>query len=98
MANNVSLPHVLVLDTTADNIVAAAVGVRIRKLRLVSPAGGNAQITDAGGSVNKLNLAALANGSDTLDFYASPFNLNGLKLTISPSASTTVLYVYTEQA
>lgn len=98
MANVTNLPQVLVLDTTADNIPTATTPLRVRKLRLVSPAGGSALITDAGGSTTKLSLAALANSSDSLDFYANPFQLTGLKLTISPSASTTVLYVYTEQA
>jgi hypothetical protein len=100
MANNVSLAHVLVLDTTADNIVASTTPVRVRKVRLVNAnaAAASVAITDAGGTTAKVPLAAGANSSDTLDFYAHPFLLLGLKLTITGGGAGTVVYVYSEQA
>ncbi len=98
MANVTNLPHVLVLDTTADNLPSATTPIRVRKVRLVAgaAAAATAQITDAGGSTTKLNLQCVQGTTDTIEFYAAPFVLTGLKLTISGAGA--LCYVYTEQA
>lgn len=95
MANNVSLPGVLVLDTAADNIVAAGIPVKIAKARFCHPtAAGGVTITDAGGTVAKLDLSAGAGASDQADFSQKKFTLNGLK--ILAIAAGGVLYLYSE--
>lgn len=98
MANIVNLPHVLILDTTADNIVASTTQVRVRKLRLVAgaAAAATAVIGEAGFTTARLNLQALQGTTDTLEFYAKPFDLAGLKATLSGAGA--LLYVYTESA
>jgi ABC-type Fe3+-siderophore transport system permease subunit len=98
MANIVNLPNVLVLDTAADNIIAATVGVRIRKIRIVAAAAAvAATLTDAGGTVGKIGLIAPIGGTDTAAFFAAPFVLNGLQL-LALSGAGALVYVYTEQA
>lgn len=97
MANNVTQPHVLVLDTTADSVVATGTSVRIRKVRLIAAAAAaTAQLNEAGGSVTKIHLTAPATNADTVEFYAAPFILDGLEVTLSGAGA--ILYVYTEQA
>lgn len=97
MANNTSTPQVLVLDTTADNIPAATTPIRVRKARLVAAAAAaTAVITDAGGTVTKIHLSAAIGGTDTVEFYANPLSLTGLKITLTGAGA--ILYVYTEQA
>lgn len=94
MANNVSLPEVLVLDTAADNIIAAGQKVYITKARFAHPtAAGGVTITDAGGTVAKLDLAAPAGGADTEFFSNRPLVLNGLR--VLAIAAGGVLYIYT---
>lgn len=98
MANIVNQPHVLVLDTAADNIVAATIGVRIRKVRLSQgTAAAKATLCEAGGTVEKIALACLADESDTVEFYAAPLSLAGLKL-LSIAGASAKVYVYTESA
>lgn len=95
MANNTSQKGVLVLDTAADNIVAAGTPVKIAKARFVHPtAAGAVTVTDAGGTVAKLELAAVAGGADESNFLKKPFTLDGLKI-IAISAGG-VLYLYSE--
>lgn len=94
MANDVSQKEVLVLDTAADNIIAAGNKVYIVKARFVHPtAAGGVTITDAGGTVAKLDLAAAAGASDSEFFEYRPLVLNGLK--VMAIAAGGVLYLYT---
>jgi ABC-type Fe3+-siderophore transport system permease subunit len=98
MANITNLPHVLVLDTAADNIVASTVGVRVRKVRIVAAAAAvAATLTDAGGTVGKIGLIAAIGATDTAEFFAAPLVLNGLQL-LALSGAGALVYVYTEQA
>jgi len=96
MANNVSQAEVLVLDTAADNIVAAGTSVYVRKARL---AGGTtaskATICEAGGSVAKISLAHVSDSSDEVYFNGKGLKLNGLKL-IAISGTGSVLYLYSD--
>ncbi len=97
MANDVSQPYVLVLDTTADNIVAVGTPVKIRKARLVAAAAAAiAVINKAGGSVGVIRLAAPVGDADEVDFQTAPFTLDGLEVTLTGAGA--VLYIYTEQA
>ncbi|MGE5768335.1 MAG: hypothetical protein ACM35H_14195 [Bacteroidota bacterium] len=94
MANDITRPGVIFLDTAADNILAAGVPVTVHKVRFVRPtAAGVATLTDAGGSAAKIELAAVAAGSDTVDFYGKPLVLNGLRaLAIAAGGG---VYIYT---
>lgn len=91
-------PGVLVIvpaDGSAD-LIAAGSTVYIRKARLVAPtAAGSVELCEAGGTVGSVKLAAVAAGTDTVEFYNKPFRLNGLKtLTAVPAGA--VLHIYTE--
>lgn len=98
MANDVSQSNVLVLDTAADNIVAATIGVRIRKVRIVAAAANvSATLCKAGGTVGVINVAAVIGASDTIEFYSAPLQLAGLRL-LSIAGAGAIVYVYTEQA
>lgn len=96
MANVVNTPGVIgPLDTAADNIVPAGQTVRIRLARFVRPtAAGAVQITDAGGTVVKLELATGAGFTDYQTFDTRALELNGLK--ILNIAAGGALYLYTE--
>lgn len=94
MANVTTLPNVLVLDTAADNIVAAATKVKVKMVTFAGPtAAGKAEITDAGGTVSKITLAAGASG-DAQRRFESAFTLNGLRL-LSVAAGA-VVHVYVD--
>jgi len=94
MANNVSQAGVLILDTAADNIVAAGIRVQIHKIRWQggTTAAHVAEITDAGGSVVKWREVANAANYSAVDYCDPPLVLNGLKLT---TLSSGVLFIYT---
>ena len=94
MANDLTRSGVIFLDTAADNIVASGVPVTVHKVRFVRPtAAGVATLTDAGGASAKIEMAAVAAGTDTVDFYGKPFVLNGLRaLAIAAGGG---VYIYT---
>jgi hypothetical protein len=88
MSNIVNQKGVIILDTAADNIVAAGIPVRIAKIRFKATASGNvATITDAGGSVAKWEEISTATGVQTLV-------LDGLRL-LSITGASSLVYVYT---
>ncbi len=92
MANDLTRRGVIMLDTVADNIVAAGTKVQIIKARFVHPtAAGVADIGDAGG-VSLINLAAPAAGADCIEFYDKPFTLNGLRLIACAAGAQVWLY------
>ena len=94
MANNITLKDVLVLDTAADNIIAAGVPVYIYKARFSHPtAAGGVTVTDAGGTVAKIDMAAAAGSADSEFFQNKPLVLNGLR--VLAIAAGGVLYIYT---
>lgn len=98
MANDVSQPYVLVLDTAADNIVAAGTQVNVMKIRLVTAAAAaTATLCKAGGTVGVIGLAAGAGFSDVIEFEQAPMKLAGLRL-LALAGAGAVVYVYTEQA
>lgn len=96
MANNVSIPGVLRLDTAADNIVVASVTVKVRKLRWVgaTTAAHTCNIMEAGGANPRWeDVANAANYVAESDFPSdAPLILKGLKVATIGSG---VLYVYT---
>lgn len=93
MANDLTRPGVIFLDTAADNIVAAGTPVLVHKARFVHPtAAGAATITDAGGATARIELATGAGGSDTIDFYSNPLKLSGLRLLALAAGGSVYLY------
>jgi hypothetical protein len=94
MANDLTRRGVIMLDTVADNIIAAGTPVHVWKARLTHPtAAGVADIGDAGGSVSLINLAAGAGGADAIEFYNKPFKLNGLRLIALAAGAQVWLYI-----
>ena len=94
MANDVTQKEVLVLDTAADSIIAAGSPVHIVTANFAHPtATGGVTVTDAGGTVAKLDISAPAGDSRSVSFPIRPLVLNGLK--IIAIAAGGVLYVYT---
>jgi hypothetical protein len=97
MANVVNQRGVLILDTAADNIVAAAAAgtstnVKVYAGKFIAIAAGQATITDAGGSQAKAEFSAIQNGSD-LQRFDPPLLLSGLRLL--GITATDRLYLYT---
>jgi hypothetical protein len=90
---------VLILDTAADNIVAAGgatlnPNVKIYAAKFIAIVGGQATITDAGSSQARAEFSAITNGAD-FQIFNPPLLLNGLRLLAI--TATDRLYVYTGQ-
>lgn len=92
VANDITKEGVLILDTAAD-VLAATVGVKIKAVKMVGTAAGQATLGPNGASVGQIEMSVPANGSDVF-VLPQPIRWAGLKL-IAISASCRV-YVYTE--